>query len=75
MKVLLVTWLAGSWDMDGGQPIETATVPVHVVVAAVGDSIVFRRGQDGSETYLVVPEGRLVSAVAVEIEAEGSLRA
>jgi hypothetical protein len=74
MKKLKVTWQDGSWMRDGDQSTASAEIPWNATVTAVGETIVFSDGgRPGSTIHLVVPESRLISAV--EIEAEGSLRA
>lgn len=67
MRKLKVTWQDGSWDQPG-QPTSSVDVPVHVMVADVGGSLVFRDGASGSRVYLVIPESRLISAVEIDTE-------
>jgi hypothetical protein len=70
MSKLKVTWQDGPWD-SREQPVATLLLPGDVNVAHLGeDTLVFRSTGD-IRILLVIPEQRLISAVAVEENGNG----
>lgn len=60
MKNLRVTWRHGS---PNDPTLKQADVPARVEIVAIGATVVFRAGGNGSAVYLAVPEARLISAI------------
>ena len=65
MKKLRVTWIS-DWGADGGQSTAITDIPAHPQIVETGGCLVFR--SNGGEVYLVIPAGRLVSAVPAGAE-------
>jgi len=63
MQQLKVTWYSGHWGEED-QSVDTALISADLPVRTVGESLVFGYAPTG-RTYLIVPESRLISAVAV----------
>lgn len=71
-KKLKVTWQGGSWNHHGGeQPTASTELPENARVTAVGeDTLVFQVADTNGtvRVALVVPAGRLISAVLVDVD-------
>lgn len=64
---LKVTWQDGPSGLGNGQPIATATVPAYrLATTVIGETLVFRQGDQAGQVYLIIPEQRLISAVPVD---------
>ena len=70
MKMLKVTWLDGSWNRDESMADVSALVSAQVKITLLGETLVFQDPTEG-EVVLLIPDGRLVSAVLVD-EAEAA---
>jgi len=64
MKNLKVRWLDESSDLGGGPLIASMVMDYRTRINLLGATLVFQDPK-GEETILVIPEGRLISVVAV----------
>jgi len=79
VKKLKVTWQDGSWNHGGQQPVASAEIQAEeLITAVVGETLVFRALGKGDGSHvngpvlLIIPEGRLISAIPVIPVEEGA---